>query len=514
MTTPKEVEIKLELAPAGLPKLKTIPLVRALKTPGRRSTEVSVYFDTDTHKLRKHGLMLRVRRIGGRYVQTIKASGNSGLFERDEWENEIAGDVPDLDLARGTALEPLITDKLRRQLKPLFETRVQRTVYPLTNGAHAIALTIDRGKIDTGARSTPLCEIELELKRGNETELFEVARALTRALPAQLAFKSKSERGYELLDGEPGAPVKATPIDLVSGTGTRDAFRIIGRACLKQVVGNERALLDGHPEGVHQMRVGLRRLRAAMSLFGDVLGDPQTAAVKTELKWLAGELTSARELDVLMKQVLAPVKKRHARWDGVPSLSRDFAERHEAALAQAQNAVTSPRFRVLTLEIAAWLETGTWTKPQDDLVRDRGDLPIEASAADELDRRRKKIRKRGKGLARLGAKRRHELRIQAKKLRYAAEFFAGVFPGKRAAKRREKFSGALERLQDGLGQLNDIVVHEELIAAMGVRRAPANAKRAFAAGVLTGREDARLDAATAAATAAYADFSEIKRFWR
>jgi CHAD domain-containing protein len=251
-----------------------------------------------------------------------------------------------------------------------------------------------------------------------------------------------------------------------------------------------------------------------MSLFGGILGDPQTAAIKAELKWLAGELAPARELDVLMKRVLAPVKKRHARWDGVPSLSRDFAERHEAALARAQNAVKSARFRALTLEVAAWLEAGEWTKPQDDLVRDRGDLPIEVAAAEQLNRRRKKIRKQGKELARLDAQRRHKLRIQAKKVRYAAEFFVGVFPGKRAAKRREKFLAALERLQDGLGELNDIVVHEELITAMGVRRRRTSRKRAFAAGLLTGREDARLDAAMAAATAAYAEWAKVKRFWR
>jgi triphosphatase len=185
MTTPKEVEIKLELAPASLPQLKKIPFIRALKAPTRRATEVSVYFDTDTHKLRKNGLMLRVRRTGNRYIQTIKATGNSGLFERDEWENEIASEAPDLDLARGTALEPLISEKFRRQLKPMFETRVRRTVYPLTNGAHAIALTVDQGKIDTGARSAPLCEIELELERGNQTELFEIVRELTCALPAR-----------------------------------------------------------------------------------------------------------------------------------------------------------------------------------------------------------------------------------------------------------------------------------------------------------------------------------------
>jgi inorganic triphosphatase YgiF len=515
MTAPKEVELKLELPPASLPNLAKIPLIRALEQPPEQATEVSVYFDTDTHKLRKHGVLLRVRRIGDRYVQTIKAAGNGALLARDEWESEIAGEMPDLDLARGTALEPLLSDKLRRGLKPLFETRVRRKTYPLVNGAQAIVLTVDHGKIDTGERSAPLCEIELELERGDEAALFKVARELTQVLPAKLALKSKSERGYELIDDAFGAPVKAAPVELVPSMSTRAAFKAIGRACLKQILGNEPALLDGNPDGVHQLRVGVRRLRAAMSLFGDLFDDdPQMATIKAELRWLAGELGPARELDVLMKRVVAPVRKRHARWDGVPALTRDFTERREQALARAQSAVKSARFRALTLDTAAWLETGAWTDPPDDLVRERGDLPIEVTAAGELNRRFKKIRKRGKALAELPARARHKLRIQAKKVRYATEFFAGVFPGKRAAKRRQRFLAALEHLQDGLGDLNDIVVHEDMITALGVRRRRAGRKRAFAAGVLAGHEDARVDTAMAAAVNAYAELAKVKRFWR
>src|SRR4051794_34432314 len=143
MTPNREVELKLELAPASVPRLKKTRLIRKHAAPPRHTSEVSVYFDTDKHKLRKNGLTLRVRRIGKRYIQTIKAS-NSGLFDRQEWEAEIAGETPDLDLVRGTALEPLFNGKVRRQLKPLFETRVRRSLYPLANGNHAIALTVDR----------------------------------------------------------------------------------------------------------------------------------------------------------------------------------------------------------------------------------------------------------------------------------------------------------------------------------------------------------------------------------
>ncbi|MDP2619659.1 MAG: CHAD domain-containing protein [Hyphomicrobiales bacterium] len=510
MTTPDEVEIKLELAPASLPRLKKIPLIQPIKKTPRRTTEVSTYFDTRNRELHKKGVMLRVRRIGDRFVQTIK-SGKPGLFERGEWETEIASDKPDLDLAAGTALEPLVSKKLRRRLKPLFETRVRRTVYPLSNEARSIALTLDRGTIDSEGRSAPLCEIELELERGNLAELFAVARELGQALPVRLAFKSKSDRGYQLMDGEEGLPVKAAPVDLAAGTTKRDAFKIIGRACLKQIVGNEAALLRGDAEGVHQMRVGLRRLRAAMSLISDLLRDAQTAAIKAELKWLAGELTDARELEVLMKSVVAPAKKQHANRDGLPSLSRELAERHAAALAQAQSAVSSRRFRALTLETAAWIEIGNWSMPQEDSP---GEEPIEISAAEQLERRWRKVRKKGRIFAELDAPSRHRLRIQVKKLRYAAEFFAKLFEGRRAAKRRERFLPALGRLQDGLGDLNDIAVHENLLNSMGVRRKRSSLRRAYAAGLLTGHEDVRRDAAMAAAAKAHAELAGIKPFWR
>ena len=519
MPGPKEIEIKLELPPASVPRLKRVPLLRGLKKPAERETQVSVYFDTDKHKLHRKGLMLRVRRVGDRHIQTIKATRNSKLFERDEWESEIAGETPDLDLAQGTALEPLLSHKFCRQLHPVFETRVQRTTYPIANGKGGIALTLDKGKIATGRRSEPLCEIELELKRGKETELFDMARQLTGALPAQLALKSKAERGYELLEDRDAAAVKGERIDLVGGTNTRDGFKVIGRACLKQVIGNERALLAGDPEGVHQMRVGLRRLRAAMSLFSDILRDSETKALKNELRWLAGELAPARELEVLMTRVVAPVKRRHAHLDGVSSLARDLAQQRAVALARAQDAVRSARFRALTLEVAAWLEAGQWTRPKDDLVRDRGEIPIEASAAAQLTRRFRKIRKRGKRLMELNTRRRHKLRIQAKKVRYASEFFANLFPGKKASRRRKKFLAALEGMQDYLGDLNDIAVHEDRITAIAngggrSRRRRGSPKRAFAAGLLTGREDARLDAVLAHATDAYGALTTVKRFWR
>jgi triphosphatase len=140
--------------------------------------------------------------------------------------------------------------------------------------------------------------------------------------------------------------------------------------------------------------------------------------------------------------------------------------------------------------------------------------PVEMFASDQLARRWRKIGKKGKMLAQLDAASRHKLRIQTKKLRYAAEFFAALFATKRARKRRKQFLPALERLQDGLGDLNDIAVHEKRIAAVGIRRRQTNPNRVFAAGLLNGREDARTEAVMTAATEAYAELAKVKPFWR
>ena len=271
--------------------------------------------------------------------------------------------------------------------------------------------------------------------------------------------------------------------------------------------------MRGDGEGVHQMRVGIRRLRAAISLFAALLRDPENEKIKDELKWLTGELGPARELEVLINRVVKPVRKSKSKWNGMPSLCKEFAERRAAALAQAREAVASERFRMLALDIAAWLEVGQWSKPEDDLIRDRGNLPIEEFAAEQVSQRQRKIRKKHKSFADLDARQRHKLRIQAKKLRYAAEFFGDLFPGKKASRRRAKFLAALERVQDCLGDLNDITVHEKIISDAAFRRRNTGRRGAFAAGLLTGREDARLDAVMAGAEAALKGFARVKPYW-
>ena len=174
------------------------------------------------------------------------------------------------------------------------------------------------------------------------------------------------------------------------------AFQAIARACLHQLVANRPATQNGDPEGLHQMRVALRRMRAAISLFSDMLADPQTNAMKAELKWIAGELGPARELDVFVTRVVKPTADGKPR-PGIAVLAKELRKSARDAFARAQAAIESARFRALVFATAEWIESGDWTRNPDDLARALRERPIAAAAAEELRRRRKKILKGASG---------------------------------------------------------------------------------------------------------------------
>jgi inorganic triphosphatase YgiF len=469
--------------------------------------------------LRKRGLSLRIRHEGGRRVQTVKQQrGNSaGLFMRNEWQREVGGHEPDLAAARDTPLHSLIGKKLRRKLKPVFVTHVGRHAFPIRRNGSEIELALDRGKVQAGNRSSPLRQLELELKRGKANELFAIARALARKIPLQLASKSKGTLGYALIDKEKPQPVRAGPIELAADADWATAFQVIARDCVYQLVANEAALHRGDLEAVHQMRIALRRLRTAISLFSDMLDGPQTETMKSDLKRLTAQLAPARELDVFVKGVVRQVEGPGAGGTGTSLVAKEFREKRAEALAAAEKVAASAWFRCLMLDVVGWIECGDWTRNDNRVIRER---PAAIAAAAELERRARKIRKQGKHLSGLDPRRPHKLRVKAKKLRYGCEFFAGAFPGKKRSRRRSRFAGKLKKLQNALGDLNDIIVHQELAEQSATNPAPSigrhrrrRARKAFAAGRLAGREEARFTTTMNDAERAYAAFARAKPFW-
>jgi CHAD domain-containing protein len=232
------------------------------------------------------------------------------------------------------------------------------------------------------------------------------------------------------------------------------------------------------------MRVGLRRLRAEISLFSKLLSGASTQKIKTQLKWLTGELAPARELDVFVNENIEPVTRDALLRRGGQAIKQEFSERRDQAFARARKAVNSERFRTLLIDTLQWIES------RQTIATDQATIQISKFAADVLHRRIRNVRKDGRDLDEMSPLARHRLRIRVKKIRYAVEFFETLFPSKREKKQLARLSGHLKKIQDALGALNDFVAHREMVIDAALKASRQHRRAfAFASGVVLGRED-------------------------
>jgi inorganic triphosphatase YgiF len=500
-TTPREIELKLEVEPDDLDRVRAHPMLQQGGDATATQVLHSTYFDTPDRVLRKAGLSLRIRRVDGRRIQTVKAARDAtGLaLDRDEWEHEVEGDTPDLSLAQGAPLDAV--RNCPAAIQPLFSLTVERTSLTLDRHGSQVEVALDRGRIDGRDGGCPFAEVEIELKSGDPNGLFDLALALSEAAPLRLSFKAKSDRGFEILDGEEPTRVKAEPIVLARRMTCSEAFQIIARSCLRHLVANESILRQReNPEAVHQMRVALRRLRAAVTLFKDVVADERREPIRAELKWMANALGQARDIDVFIADTLEPARERHGSTPEFKALVKEYEAKRAKTYKDVRALVVSFRFLRAILETAAWIETGGWLSREDKAARALKRRRVVDHARNELAQRWRKIRKRGKRLSELDPESRHRVRIDIKKLRYASEFFDSLFKGSGMKKRKRAALAALEGLQETLGGLNDIAVG-------------ADAGPSPAAEMLRLDQLARVDDLLAAARTHYRDFSKLEPFW-
>jgi triphosphatase len=462
---PREVELKLELACNETERLLEHPaLSGAHPLPDQAGSLHAVYYDTRDHALRRAGLSLRVRRRNGHAIQTIKAEREPrGLaLDRGEWECPVEGGL-DFDAAAGTPLAPFTSDEAAREkIQPVFTVETERKAFEVERDGTTIELALDQAKIVAGSRSTQFFEVELELKKGDPAVLFATACDLADAVPLRLAPVTKSERGYGLLEEVAVEPVHAAKIELPTHAACAEAFQIIARSCLTQMVLNEALLRRSRdPRALHQMRVGLRRLRAAISLFGDMLASKETDALKHDFRRVGNQLGAARDLDVFLDRLHA---SKEFDLDG--SQLGDLERRRSEAYETLLETLESHHFMRTTLRTASWIESGKWLTAKKPPLQSARRQPVVEHAAEEMGRRWKRIRKLAGRLADFNAEERHELRIRIKKLRYGAEFFASLFASSEEKKRRKSLLAVLERLQEIFGEMNDIAVGSALVPAL------------------------------------------------
>jgi adenylate cyclase len=495
----EEIELKLALPESARRALLRHPLLAGAERLGTRKL-VNVYFDTPDLALQRHAIALRTRKQGRRWLQTVKCAGthSGGLAVRPEWEQPFSGrfDFAQVDDDKVRAL--LERQRMRAHLAPAFETVFSRTTWRLAPApGTSVLLMLDRGLIEADGASEALSEVELELEQGDPAALFDLALALAASLPLQPAILSKAERGYRLRLGRPPGPVKAGPSPLRAGQTPLEAFRAIAGACIAQLQLNELGAERDDPEFIHQMRVALRRLRSALRLFAPALPAGFIAAAVPQIRALAGALGRARDRDVLVLEVLAPARAAFPDDARIAALCAASEKERRTARGEARAALAAPAHARFLLTFSALLHA---------LPPAAGDEPLEIFAARRLKKLHRKLRMLARQAEGLDIEPLHALRVGAKRLRYAVEFFAPLY----RARDLRTAHAALVGLQDTLGALTDLAS----AGAPLMRCAGNDAALREAVALIGGWHGPRYEALRAELPGRIGRLLAMKRFWR
>lgn len=478
--TNTEVELKLAIPTEAIAAFRRDPLL-AQAASHSSATLVNRYFDTPELSLRRRGVALRIRKAGRVLLQTVKRVGvvDGGLSARPEWEHRFPGRF-DFAAIDDAALRRLL-ERHQPRLQEVFSTNFRRETWIVEpEPGCRIAIALDRGTINARDTGEPLAEIELESETATAEQLLDLGCALAQRHPLYPDERSKATRGYALFSDKPVLrPRHARRPALDSDADCVQALRDIAGECLAQIAANLLGALDSDdPEYAHQLRVGVRRLRSAIKLFQATLPAGFGQNWQPQLRKLAASAGSAREWDVLLSEVLAPVVRLAPDYPGLADLVDAARARRDSAHANMRESLRDPAFGLLVIS----------------LMRARlalGARSASASASDEpaaaprlADFAAARLKKLGRRTARAAAAARHgeipplhRLRLQLKRLRYAMEFVGPLVREPRALRLRKIVS-----LQTSLGMLNDLSVSGALIESLAAELPHTRATIAFIGG--------------------------------
>lgn len=461
----KKTELRLQIDPDDQSRVQALPRLRELST-GRAVTRTlsRTYFDTADHRLHRQNSVLMVSSLGRRYIQRVRANRTQidGVPVDREWENPLPTPDPDpaaiadLDLRRlvmplpGASLEPIVRWSVRR---------TTRRLSPPGPDGGVINFALDVGEIDAGGRTEPIAEIELS-SESDTAAVYDLALDLQKEVPVRLITEDREGHGFKLLKGEDPGWRKAIKLALSPETTVEGALSDILAHCMDHLIDNERCtLISDHPEGVHQMRVAMRRMRSALRIFRSVLPPDQYLRVTDEVKWLTKSLADTRDLDVFMDEIVGPVEAAFEDEPAFAVLREKLIADRASARAEARQAVGGERYTRFILETGAWMARRGW---RDQPVSEASAFlfrPITDLSDALINKRFKKVRKEGRRFHEMTVEEKHQLRIDVKRLRYAIDFFSSLYPPKKV----RNFIVRLQKLQDGLGYMNDLAVAGALI---------------------------------------------------
>ncbi|TFY98616.1 CHAD domain-containing protein [Ramlibacter rhizophilus] len=414
----------------------------------------ALYYDTADGRLAACEVALRLRSDGRQWVQTLKAPG-AGALERIEDEVAVgavhegqARPVPELDRHRSEDAQRVLRAalELRRDepwpaLQAVYEVRVRRRTRRVVQGRSRIELALDEGQLRAGGAHRELRELELELVHGELVDLLALARRWRRRFGLWVGTASKAARAQRLARGERFAPPRhAVPPRFAAKPGMGDFTAAVLDSCLEQVLANAGELAEGSPddEHVHELRVGLRRLRTALRELPGLGKD--AAAHEAALVRVFRRLGERRDRTHVMRRIQPRVEAAGGAPVRDPAALEDGAD--PAALVRDDD------FQDALLALLASSER----------LRRSGGKGVRRTLAARLSSLHGKVTREGRRFTRLEEGRQHRVRKRLKRLRYLSEFAAPLYD----ARSVEAFLARLKPAQDALGQYNDEIIAQGL----------------------------------------------------
>lgn len=490
-----EFELKFQL-----PRERVAGVVRALERGKTvRQPLQARYFDTTDGALAAHGATLRVRKEGRRWVQTAKAAGDNALHRLEHdvavQAPAISGAMPAVDwrLHAGTPAGDVIAKALSSQapgdapLAVVYQTHVQRIKRAIRSGRSSVEVALDRGWIEANGERAEICEIEFELKTGEAGDAIALARRWRAAHGGWLSTISKAEQGQRLVRKEAHGPAQGAR-DIAPHSRAGGEFgRAVLNACLEQILANAGEIAAGSTdaEHVHQLRVGVRRLRTAMRELHALM---PTVDADWESPWvqLFHELGRHRDSGF--------VARLQARFEAAGGPALPIAP-DALGPSDPVAAVRSPPWQDALLAMLGWMHAPGGPASV-------GAKRVKTILAKRLEKLFKGLLKEGPRFAELPAQRKHSARKRLKRLRYLAEFSRHHFDKDRV----KSFVEALKPAQDALGGYND----EVLASGYYVDVAAQEPGAWFGAGWLAARRPAN----AAACEKALRALADLRPFWK
>ena len=486
------MQLELGLHPADAARLTRLPLLAPLKAGRARTRHIRiVWHDSPDSALGGQGLALAEQRGVWRLER----------LRPDDSPWPPGAPAPIVEQAR---THSMLAHALPSPLLPVaaFEGRARGLA--LACEAGPVALTLLDGVIRAVAGEHRACRVTLE---GPEPAVLALASSLAGEIRLAVPTCCLAAEAMSVTRGVAPQPRHEGAPELPAGLSVPAAFaHIVGH--LTDVILYLAPLADedrSGPEPVHQMRVAMRRMRTGIRLFRRAVGCPAVVAADAALKTLAGRLAPTRDWDVFVTETAAAVA---AAFPGEKRLQRLLAaaeRRRHACHVELSAFLQAPDFRRLGIALAALATGDAWQATLGEPEQAELTLDLQGFAARELTRRMRRLVRAGDAIADLDPAALHALRLQAKRLRYAAEIFAPLYPGRQA----NRFIGRLSRLQDRLGALNDAAVAASLLGEL----AGAGGSHAFAGGMVLGFVGARGVQARARGERAWERFRRLAPFW-